>query len=29
MVDESFAPNAYIGVVAIDTNSKKIPTYKV
>lgn len=28
-VDESFAPNAYIGVVAIDTNTQKIPAYKV
>jgi uncharacterized protein YfaS (alpha-2-macroglobulin family) len=28
-VDESFTPNAYISVVAIDTSTEKIPEYKV
>lgn len=28
-VDESFSPNAYIWVVAIDTNEEKVPEYKV
>jgi uncharacterized protein YfaS (alpha-2-macroglobulin family) len=28
-VDESWAPNAYIGVVAIDTATDRVPTYKV
>jgi uncharacterized protein YfaS (alpha-2-macroglobulin family) len=29
LVDESFLPNAYIGVVAIDTDGEEIPEYKV
>ncbi len=29
LVDESFTPNAYIGVVAVDTDITKIPEYKV
>lgn len=28
-VDESFMPNAYIWVVAIDTNAERVPEYKV
>ena len=28
-VDDSFTPNAYIGVVAIDTDTTKVPEYKV
>lgn len=28
-MDESFTPNGYIGVVAVDTNTEKVPEYKV
>lgn len=28
-VDDTFVPNAYIGVLVVDTNGEKIPEYKV
>lgn len=29
VVDETFVPNAYIGIVAVDTDTTTIPEYKV
>jgi len=29
LVDDTFVPNAYIGIVAIEIDGEKVPEYKV